>query len=305
MANLANSPLRYPGGKQILSRVVSHLIQLNGSSGGTYLEPYAGGAGVALAMLFGEHVQNVLINDADPRIYAFWDAVLNHTEDFVELLKKTPTTVREWSRQRRIYQHPHRHHHVHVGFATFFLNRCNRSGIIASGGPIGGIRQTGHWKIDARFNREDLERRIRKIVMYRDRISISKADALDFLGGALGPLKGKRKPFAYLDPPYYTKGRDLYLNYYSHDDHAKLSKFLKHETDYPWILSYDKAPEIVKLYSGFRQVHFSLDYSARERRQGKELMIFRRQLAFPSSWVRSIPRRYIALAGGGPDLPSA
>jgi DNA adenine methylase len=278
---------------------------MNGSSGGTYLEPYAGGAAVALGMLFSEHVEHVLINDADPRIYAFWNAVLNHTDDFVALLKKTPTTVKEWGRQRNIYRHPHRHPQVDVGFATFYLNRCNRSGIIASGGPIGGMRQTGRWKIDARYNREGLERRVRKIAMYRDRISISKADAIDFLKGSIGPLRGKRKPFVYLDPPYYTKGRDLYLNYYSHDDHAKLARFLKSETGYPWILSYDKTPEIVRLYTAFRQVHFSLDYSARERREGKELMIFRRQLAFPSSWVRSIPRKYIALAGGGPRFPGA
>lgn len=302
---IAASPLRYPGGKQILGRIVAHLIRINGASGGTYVEPYAGGAGVALALLFGEHVDRVLINDADPCIYAFWEAVLGDTERFVRLLHETPATVKEWARQRAIYQSPGNYGSLRLGFATFYLNRCNRSGIIATGGPIGGQNQTGKWKIDARLNRAELERRIRKIATYRERIAISNADAMEFLDGTVAPMEGKQKPFVYLDPPYYAKGRDLYLNHYSADDHSVLAAYMAKQRRFPWIMSYDRVPEIVRLYSKFRQVRFSLGYSARDRREGSEVMIFRPEIAFPAGWKRSIPRRFITSAEDAPAFPTA
>lgn len=301
----AHSPLRYPGGKQILSRIVSHLVALNGATGGTYVEPYAGGAGVALALLFGEHVDRVLINDADTRIYAFWRSVMNSTEQFLELLRKTPTTVKEWTKQRGIYQHPRQHSQLTVGFAAFYLNRCNRSGIIATGGPIGGKNQKGRWKIDARYNREELERRIRKIALFRDRISITKRDAIDFVSQDVALLSKADRPFVYLDPPYYGKGRDLYLSFYEHDDHAALARQMVKQTKFPWIMSYDNVPQIAKLYRELRQVRFSLDYSARERREGCEVMIFRPDLVFPKQWVRTIPTRFITSAHDAPTLPPA
>jgi len=300
-----HSPLRYPGGKQVLSRVVAHLIDLNGSRGGTYVEPYAGGAGVALSLLYGEHVDRILINDADPNIYAFWKAVLYQTNKFVRLLHQTPATIDEWARQRYIYQHPAGYSELRRGFATFFLNRCNRSGIIASGGPIGGQRQNGNWKIDARLNRDALEQRIRRIAMYRDRIEVSAADAIDFLDGEVVALSAKQKPFIYLDPPYYAKGRDLYLNYYEHADHARLARHMTSVNRLPWILSYDKVPEIARLYSDFRQVRFSLDYTARERYEGNEILIFRQEMVFPAQWKRSIPRRFMSIAAQAPALPAA
>jgi DNA adenine methylase len=300
----AHSPLRYPGGKQILSKLVAHLIRINGAAGGTYVEPYAGGAGVAIALLYSEHVDRIFINDADPCIYAFWKACLDRTEKFVELLRKTPTTVEEWAHQRDIYQNPKKHSQLRLGFATFYLNRCNRSGIIASGGPVGGQDQKGTWKIDARFNRDDLERRIRRIAFYRDRISTSNGDAVAFLDTTVAALTDKDKPFVYLDPPYYAKGRHLYLNFYEHEDHAKLAQFMAKEHPYSWIMSYDKVPQIVRLYSGFRQVRFTLGYSARERREGNEVLIFKDDLVFPTKWVRSIPRKYISSSEEAPQLPA-
>jgi DNA adenine methylase len=300
---IIHSPLRYPGGKQVLSRVIAHLIRLNGSSGGTYVEPYAGGASIALALLFGEHVERVVINDADPCIHAFWKAVLFETEKFVGLLYSTPTSVDEWAEQREIYQQPKRYAALRLGFATFYLNRCNRSGIIARGGPIGGQEQNGAWKIDARFNRVELERRIRRIATYRERIVLSNSDAIDLLKHDVKRLRRER-PFVYLDPPYYAKGPDLYLNYYEHEDHAKLARYMKQQNDYPWIMSYDNVAEITALYQGYRQVHFSLDYSARERREGSEIMIFRSEIAFPRAWIRSIPRRFVTAADDAPALPS-
>jgi len=301
---IAHSPLRYPGGKQILTRVISHLIKLNNAEGGTYIEPYAGGAGAAIGLLFGEHVHRIVINDADRCVHAMWAALLNQTEAFVRLIHETPTTIEEWEQQRIVYQNPRKNARLQVGFATFYLNRCNRSGIIASGGPIGGKGQLGKWKIDARFNRTELERRVRQIALYRDRITLSNMDGIAFLKEYVPTLRPSDKPFVYLDPPYYAKGPELYLNYYSPEDHAALAKYLRAETKFAWVLSYDDVSEVRRLYVDIRQIKFSLDYSARTRRLGREVMILKQGLAFPDVWKRSIPARFITSANGAPPMPS-
>src|SRR5207302_1863340 len=112
---------RYPGGKQVLANVLAHVISLNGLQGGTYAEPYAGGAGAALALLFGENVSRIMINDADRCIYAFWNSVLRETDAFLRLLQRATLNVREWERQRKVYKNAKQHSALEVGFATFFL----------------------------------------------------------------------------------------------------------------------------------------------------------------------------------------
>jgi DNA adenine methylase len=274
----------------VLSRVLAHLIDINDVRGGTYVEPYAGGAGAALNLLLGEHVDQILINDADVCLYAFWMAALWQTEAFLKLLRGTPLSVREWQRQRDVYLHPRQHPRLRVGFATFFLNRCNRSGIIGNGGPIGGISQRGQWKINARFNREDLEVRIRRVASYRERISVTNSDAVDFLKEHLAQLGPRSRYFVYLDPPYYGKGRDLYLSHYGPAEHAALARFVQDLGPHRWVLSYDDVPEIRSLYKGVRKTTFVLPYSARERRTGAELLFLSDNLNFPRSWAKVIPR---------------
>lgn len=293
---VAYSPLRYPGGKQILAHVLGHLMRLNDRAGRSYAEPYAGGAGAALSLLFGEHVDRILINDRDRSVFFFWKAALERTDDLCELVLKTPLTVAEWRRQRAVYLHPHRHSFLKVGFATFYLNRCNRSGIIGRGGVIGGLEQTGPYKIDARFNRDELVTRIQRIAMYRERIHVTGDDAIAFLS-SLSTARD-RSPFVYLDPPYFHKGKDLYLNHYQKGDHAMLAKYMRNQAKFTWVMTYDNTPEIAKLYKGLRCVPFGLDYSASERRVGSELMISRNDFVFPKRWRHAIPAQYITAAVG-------
>jgi DNA adenine methylase len=289
------SPLRYPGGKQILARILGHLIRLNGREGGVYVEPYAGGAGAALSLLYGEYVRSVVINDADSRVYSFWDTALNRTDRLVKLIRDTPLSVEEWKKQRAIYLKPERHSRLCVGFATFYLNRCNRSGIIGNAGLIGGLNQTGRWKIDARFNREDLARRIERVARYRERIELFNLDATELLRMILPEPSRADRAFVYLDPPYYTKGSQLYLNHYTPADHSALAEYLSDAT-FTWVMSYDNAPAIRELYSSYRQISFNLGYSAREWKIGKELLIIPPHLRFPTAWPERIPDQFITSA---------
>jgi len=271
---------------------------LNGRSGHTYAEPYAGGAGAALALLYAGHVDRIVLNDADRCVFLFWKSVLEHNAAFLRLIEKVPLTIKEWKRQRAIYQSPARHSTLAVGFATFYLNRCNRSGIIASGGPIGGVDQRGEWKIDARFNREELARRVEKIEIYRHRIAIHNLDAVTFLRRRVLGTSLATNSFVYLDPPYYAKGKALYLNCYTARGHQRLASFVKDTCTFRWAMTYDNVPEIRRLYTGLRQINFDLGYSAHECRVGKELLIVRDDLTIPAAWQRRIPKRFISAASG-------
>lgn len=290
------SPLRYPGGKQVLAPILAHLIALNKREGGIYAESYAGGAGAALSLLFGEHVEQLMLNDADPHIYAFWKSLLSDTDEFLKLVRDTPLSVSEWEKQKTIYRRS-RCSLLKRGFATFYLNRCNRSGIIDNAGIIGGRDQTGKWKLDARFNRKELAARIERVARYRDRIRVFNLDAIEFLRNEVGSPSVAGRAFVYLDPPYYVKGSQLYLNHYKPADHGTLACFVKSHAPYLWVMSYDNVPEIQALYQGLRQVPFNLAYSAQGCRVGKEVMILCPNITFPERWQERIPDRYVSTSG--------
>lgn len=283
------SPLRYPGGKARLADFLIEVIKYNNLSMPHYVEPYAGGAGAALRLLFEEYVETITINDADPRIRCFWQAVTKHNDSFLQLLDESVVTVEEWHKQREIYKKRDLRKVLELGFATFFLNRTTRSGIIHNGGPIGGYNQSGNYKIDARYNRDQLARRIQRIGAYADRIEVTGEDGLALLKKLNRHHVRAKRTLVYLDPPYYSKGADLYLNRFNHEQHASLAAYLSTHKNFPWVMTYDNVEEIRELYSGFPQLFFNLSYSAYERRRGQELLIHSRSLRISHSAVQALP----------------
>ena len=269
------SPLRYPGGKSCLTNFISELAELNGCSGGTYVELYAGGAGAALNLLFNGTFEKIHINDFDFNIYSFWYSVINETEDFIKLIQNTPVTIKEWHSQKELYSKGKNISPLELGFSTFYLNRTNRSGIIYKAGPIGGLSQKGNYLINVRFNKENLIKRIEKIASKKDQILLTNEDAAVILQNIPKFHMETDAVFLYLDPPYYKKGKHLYLNNYSHSDHENLSKkMIDLDPRFKWLISYDNTPEIRKLYSGFRMSNFDLNYTLQSKRFGSELLVF-------------------------------
>lgn len=271
-----DSPLRYPGGKGRLAQYVIDIIEKNSLTGGHYVETYAGGAGIAISLLYLEYASHVHLNDVDPAVHAFWRALLDQPDQLVKLVHDTPLTLEERDRQKVIYRHEDSST-LERGFATFYLNRVNRSGII-HGGVIGGNAQTGAYKIGARFNRPDLIRRIEKVASYAPRISLHNKDAAEFIDTEIPTIKGKA--LVYLDPPYYANGSRLYRNTYKHADHAKIASMVD-KISHHWIVSYDNAAEVCALYKKYRQQTFGLGYSANTRYEGTEVMIFSKNLKIP------------------------
>jgi DNA adenine methylase len=272
------SPLRYPGGKSAMVDLLAKIRRLNRLGGLSVAEPFAGGAGASLGLLFAEETKQIVINDADPAIHAFWWSILNCSQRFVSLLKAKRVSMAEWYRQRHIYRAKSPISRLQRGFAAFYLNRCNRSGIIRNGGPIGGVEQSGKWKLNARFNKKELQRRCERVSEYATRIHVTSLDGIEFLS----TIDAESTMF-FIDPPYFHKGRTLYLNSIDSKYHALLADKLASMDDSSWVLTYDDCPEVRRLYSGWATIRpFSLRYVAAQRRTGMEVLITPKWLRLPS-----------------------
>jgi DNA adenine methylase len=276
-----DSPLRYPGGKASLSSFLVDVIDLNDLRGCEYFEPYAGGAGAALRLLETGVVSKIHLNDADRRISAFWNAVINYTNEFIERIHSVELSIDEWRKQKEISRAPNRVKLLDLGFSTFYLNRCNRSGVL-SGGPIGGYAQLGQWRMDVRFNREALAERVRAIGSVRKHITISSCDALEFLKKSLPRGSARSEVFVYLDPPYVEQARRLYLNAYSDSDHSLVAEHMRKQKIVPWVMSYDDCLLIRSLYTDNCFVsNIPVKYSLNRKRVSNELLIAPRYMTLP------------------------
>lgn len=271
------SPLRYPGGKNCIFPFVSNVFYENQLIGVSYAEPYAGGAGLALRLLFEGYVEHIYINDLDKSIYVFWASIISRPDEFCEWIENIEVSIENWNKYKEIQWHANDVDSFELAKSTFFLNRTNISGVI-KGGVIGGKEQKGKYKIDARFNKRDLINRIQKIAAIGDRITVSNLDGLSFIGS----LNRKREEiFIYLDPPYYQKGADLYMNFYSKVDHKNLSKYVN-KMKKKWMVSYDNHDFILNLYAEHDKVMYKLSQSA-SNRVGDEILIFSEGINYENS----------------------
>lgn len=277
------TPLRYPGGKAAFAPFIARVMERNGLAGGHYLEPYAGGAGVALELLFHGHASHVHINDLDPAIYSFWMAVTQESHALLDLLHSTPVNIEQWFKWRSVLREETKVSLVERGFATLFMNRTNRSGIL-KGGVIGGKEQSGAYKLDARFKKDALAARILKIAQHASGISVHSEDALTLLNRCDDFMP--QRSLIYLDPPYYVKGRGLYRNFYEHDDHVAIAQTLQSQSfTRPWVVSYDNTAEIREMYQLSQGLSYGLNYTAQKRYVGREVMFFSHHLGVPDEAI--------------------
>lgn len=273
-----NSPLRYPGGKYKMFKYIKLLIEENKCN--TYIEPFCGGAAVALELLRTGIVKNIIINDYDKSIYLLWKMILDKPEELIQKMMDTPITIEEWYRQKKVRMSPQNYSDICVAFSTLFLNRTNRSGIIDKAGPIGGKNQSGKYKLDCRFNKEKLAKKIRLIHSMRENIVLYNLDAIDFLESVIVKTPNA---FTYFDPPYYNKGSELYADFLNHQSHLELAHSITtHLADNNWIITYDNSEEIKKMYEKTLYKNYSLQYSLQDKKKAVELIIYAPRLKLPS-----------------------
>ena len=273
------SPLRYPGGKAKLYPFFKQLVADNNIS--TFVEPFAGGSGGALGLLLNGDVDTIVLNEYDPAVYAFWWAVLNKSDELVELIANAVFSVDEWKKQKEIYKQQDTSDLLQLGFSTLYLNRVNRSGIL-SAGLMGGVLQTGNYKMDDRFNKQAIIKKIQAITAYSEKITLISKDASQFLQDYMKErTEDISSTLFFIDPPYYEKGGQLYPLAFKHNDHAVLSSAIKEVRKYGWryIITYDNHPVINDLYSGFESLLFYLNYSVAGSRKQSEAMFYSDKLA--------------------------
>jgi DNA adenine methylase len=279
---LTLSPLRYPGGKTKLKNYLADLLDINNICG-TYIEPFAGGAGAALSLLFNECVDEIVINDIDRSIFALWYSILYQPEILCEKILYTPISLDQWHKQKKIQEKKLTCNLLDLGFSTLFLNRTNRSGVI-SAGVIGGYEQSGEYKLDCRFNKEDLINKIFQISDKSEQIHLYNLDCIGFFDQIENRFDYNNS-LVYLDPPYYNKGKKLYTNFYKHDDHANLANYITNNLNYSWITSYDDTPEIREIYNEYdlRINNYSINHSAGKMHKGNEIMIYSNDIIIPET----------------------
>ena len=286
------SPLRYPGGKTIIRNIILELINEN-QPVKTFVELYAGGAGLGLWLLENEKIDHLYLNDKDEFIYKFWHSVLFETNQLIERIEKTPVDIKEWATQRMIISHDEIRQNkssLDIGFAALFLNRCNRSGIIRNDvGPIGGKNQNSKWKIDVRFNKEKIIEKINKIAKRKNQVTLSNYDALEYTLPSDIREEEKANVLVYLDPPYYKNGDSLYRSFYKESDHINLRNYLVSRNSTKWVLSYDNSDFIRDLYTDFGIHIIKINHHAHKVKNGTELIILPSLVKWPNSYEKNQP----------------
>lgn len=263
------SPLRYPGGRNIIYNKLKATIIACNIKDVIYVEPFAGGFGIGLRLLYEDVVDRVILNDFDIHIYNFWYSVLNYTDQLVKLIENTPITIDERLRQKNIYDNT-KSSRLEDGFATLFLNRVNFSGIIKAG-VIGGNNQTGSYHIDCRFNKTDIIAKVRKVAKYKKKIQLKHKDA-KLLLKQLSENDGNY--FFYLDPPYVIKGSALYTEYFSEQDHYAFADAVRqYLKSVPWVMTYDKCELISKIYKKNKLFEYTTSYNAKNKGHNVEYVI--------------------------------
>lgn len=264
------TPLRYPGGKSAIAGFLSSLIDKSNAPIKTYIEPYAGGAGAAISLLLNNKVEKIVINDLDPAVYCFWYSLKNNPDELIKKIKNTAVTIEEWLKQREIYRAHNLNNIFELGFAFFFLNRCNRSGIV-KGGVIGGLNQEGIYKLDARYKTKALITKLEKIKARAESIEVSNDDGKN----VFNRYKNNEQALIYLDPPYVRQGKSLYLNSFRDEDHKALASSVSNSASTKWIVTYDVS-DLITSEDCYRRNHiyrYSLSYSAQNKRRENEYLI--------------------------------
>lgn len=264
------SPLRYPGSKANFVPVVAHLLNKCEFKVRTFVEPYAGSASITLGLLENNIINNAILGEQDPLLFAFWEAVFRHTDELLERFLDLPITLETWHKLRPLLatKSPYEtKDFVGYALAGLFFNRANFSGIL-NGGPIGGMKQLSDYKINCRTNKDEIVCRILAASTLSEKVEVFFGDAV-----ALINKRAHRKTdFVYADPPYYLQGESLYRYFYRLGDHKRLAQTLT-DTNAKWLLSYDDHHVIEFLYEKFNMRRHDFQYSARSPKKHTELLI--------------------------------
>jgi DNA adenine methylase len=269
------SPLRYPGGKRRLVPFIAATLAANGLKPGLLAEPFAGGASVALELAATDVVERIALGDLDPNVADFWRVAFEDCDWLCGQVSSIEVNLKTWKRFKTEEQRSARDR----ALACLFLNRTSFNGALHDhAGPIGGQAQTSAYDLACRFPRERLIKRLRACEQLAGAgkvVFVTADDAVNVL--ALARTRAKRNNwslFYYLDPPFWAKSNRLYQFSFTSSDHKKLAQALRYVQE-PWLLSYDVADQIKKLYEPHHALQQTVEllYTASQRAAYEELVV--------------------------------
>ncbi len=249
---ISTSPLRYPGGKARFTNFIWDAVVASNEQAKVFVEPFCGGAGASIALLESNKVQRIALNDLDPLVSSFWKIVFGKSRKskhdinwLINSIEATELSIEEWRRQKLLKPTTLRE----AAWKCLYLNRTSFNGVLYKAGPIGGWTQKNR-KIDVRFNRERLMKRIQEL--YELREQVERVDSVNWRLFC-SHYRRSKSAYLYLDPPYYNKADQLYGCLFDKKTHKTLRDYLT-TLKTPWMLSYDDAPEIRLLYKNLKGV---------------------------------------------------
>lgn len=207
------SPLRWPGGKSKF--IAPILMRCNPQKMTHFVEPFAGGASVGLALLMAGKCKELYLNDLDYGIYALFLTIKNDPEALIDKIRNFMPSKCAYKNAQSIIKNNYKNQNIfEAGWNLLVANRLAYSGI-----PKANCMSDP----SARWNSETLISRIKNIHHVSDHIHISCMDACQFIEEMYWSLDST----IFIDPPYKMKGKDLYIRYYNDEDHIKLAFLLE------------------------------------------------------------------------------
>lgn len=284
-----NSFFRYPGGKSKLKKVISKHLSIYASENGLeYREPFFGGGSIGIEFLsmFSNRRRKIWINDKDSGIAALWTSVIRYPDLLKTMVIEFIPSVEAFYQYRDILTSisenlSSEQEIAKYGFMKLAVHQISYSGLgTKSGGPLGGKKQGGKYKIDCRWSPEYICGKIDFLHRLLNEADVrgNQCANLDFMD----LIKDQERAILYLDPPYYEKGNDLYQYGFLESDHVRMANALR-ETNHAWLLSYDDCQEVRDLYDWAVVERLDVNYSitankdndgGRSSRTKPELLIY-------------------------------
>ncbi|MEK5358060.1 DNA adenine methylase [Paenibacillus sp. FSL L8-0709] len=186
------------------------------------VSPYIGGGSVEFALLEAGVFKELVINDYDFGVYSLFELIKRFPEALTLEIKNRALTHEDFKKAREIIKADYVNCDMfEAAWSLIVVNRLAYSGIYKAN-PLGGIRGTKDQML-SRWNPEDLCNRISKINSLADRFTVQNIDALEFIEEQYW----EDKATILIDPPYYKQGKNLYLHYYTEEDHVSLQQLLE------------------------------------------------------------------------------
>jgi DNA adenine methylase len=231
------SPFRYPGGKTWLVPEIRTWLSSKETRPAELIELFAGGGIIGLTAANEGLADHVTMIEVDPDVAAVWRTIF--CDDAEWLAERILGFDLTYDNVQATLAAPAQSLRDHA-FQTILKNRTYRGGILAPGAGVLKYGENGKG-IASRWYADTLAKRIRKLILLRNRITFIEGDGLLYLKETQ-----PRADVAYfIDPPYTapgkSAGRRLYR--YSKIDHDELFNVCQRAAG-DFMMTYDDAVSV-------------------------------------------------------------